>query len=115
MSTLYLTRSWDLCVDNSGNIALANEPYALAQDVASAIKLFKGELWYDAQKGVPYFADILGKRPPAALFRHHMEKAALTVPNVVQAKCITQSLINRKIVGQVQFTDSSGNKNHITL
>ena len=76
MSTLYLTPKWDLCVDNSGNIALATEPYALAQDVASAIKLFKGELWYDAQKGVPYFEKILGKRPPAALFRHHMEKGS---------------------------------------
>lgn len=115
MSTLYLTPSWDICLDTNGNIALADEPYSLAQDVASAIKLFKGELWYDARKGVPYFTEILGKRPPTALFRHHMEKAALTVPRVVQAKCITQSLINRKIVGQVQFTDVNGNKNHITL
>lgn len=115
MDTLYLTPAGDLCADLSGNIAKASEPYAIAQDVASAIKLFKGELWYDTRQGVPYFSDILGKRPPMSLFKHHMETAALTVPNVVQAKCVVQSLAGRKITGQVQFTDINGNVNHLTL
>ena len=115
MDTIYLTPNWDLCADTYGNIAKAQEPYALAQDVASAIKLFKGELWYDTRQGVPYFKDILGKRPPMALFKHHMEAAALTVPNVIQAKCIVQSFVDRKITGQVQFTDINGNVNHLSL
>jgi hypothetical protein len=115
MDTIYLTPDWDLCADTFGNIAKAQAPYAIAQDVASAIKLFKGELWYDARQGVPYFKEILGHRPPLSLFKHHMETAALTVPQVVQAKCAVQALTNRQITAQVQFTDNQGNVNHITL
>ena len=45
MKTLLLTTdAWDLTVDVSGNIAVADEPLALAQDAASAIRLFAGEL-----------------------------------------------------------------------
>ena len=65
MKTLLLdVESWDVILDAASNIAIASEPYAVAQDVASAIKLFAGELWYDTTKGVPYFASILGKSPP---------------------------------------------------
>ena len=56
MSTLLLDRTyWDLCVDSSGNLAVASEPYSLAQDAASAIKLFQGEYIYDTTIGIPYF------------------------------------------------------------
>ena len=40
-STLLLDQTeWDLVLDASGNIALASPPYALAQDVASAVRTF---------------------------------------------------------------------------
>ena len=46
MNTLYLDpQSWDLALDVAGNIALAKDPYAKAQDVASAARLFVGELY----------------------------------------------------------------------
>ena len=58
-STLALElQDWDLCVDTSGNIALATEPYAIAQDVASACKTFLGECWYDTTYGIPAVAMI---------------------------------------------------------
>lgn len=109
--TLLLDRTaWDLCLDSSGNIALAGEPYALAQDVASAVRLFLGELWYDTTKGVPYWQQILGKRPPLSLVKANVVKAALTVPNVIAARCLIASFKDRTITGQVQFkTTSSAN------
>ena len=46
MNTLYLDpQSWDLVLDAAGNIAMAKDPYAKAQDVASACRLFSGELY----------------------------------------------------------------------
>lgn len=109
MDTLYLTPdNWDLTLDAFGNIAMASAPYALAQDVASAIKLFLGELQYDTAKGVPYFDDILGHLPPPALLMAHLEAAALTVPGVVTAQCIITQITDREVIGQVQFTDDSG-------
>lgn len=107
--TLLLDRTvWDLTKDASGNIALASEPYALAQDAASAIKLFQGELWFDTTKGIPYFGQILGRFPPIALMKAQFVAAAMTVPGVVSAVCFIESIVNRSVVGQVQITDASG-------
>ncbi len=109
MKTLLLdVVRWDLTVDVTGNIAVASEPYAIAQDAASAIRLFAGELWYDTRQGVPYWEQILGKSPPLALIKAKLEAAAMTVPEVVSAKCYISSFTNRGIKGQVQITDSRG-------
>lgn len=114
--TLLLTLDqWDLCLDAAGNIAKASPPYALAQDVASAIRLFLGELWYDTSKGVPYFDQVLGHTPPLNTFRQLMVQAALTVPGVVSAECVLESFENRKVTGQVTFTDESGTQSTVTV
>lgn len=109
MNTLLLAiDSWDLIADASRNIAMATAPYALAQDVASAIKLFSGELWYDTSKGVPYFSEILGHTPTLSAFRQYMATAALTVPDVISATCQISQFQDRTVTGQVTFTDDLG-------
>jgi hypothetical protein len=116
MKTLLLdTVVWDLVLDANGNIAVAQEPYQLAQDVASAIRLFAGELWYDISKGVPYFATILGQAPPVQLFKQYMIDAALSVPGVVSADCVISSFQGRTVTGAVTFTDSSGNTQTVPI
>ena len=108
-NTLLLDRTlWDLVLDTSGNIAMASAPYALAQDAASAIRLFQGELWYDTAKGVPYFSQVLGQFPPVALLKSLFEAAALTVPSVVAARCYITSIAGRQASGQVHVTDTAG-------
>lgn len=109
MKTLLLdTVLWDLCKDANGNIAVASAPYALAQDVASAIKTFLAEVYYDDTLGVNYKGQILGKTPPITLFQKYMVDAAVTVPGVVSAICVISSFVGRTITGQVQFIDSNG-------
>lgn len=110
MKTLLLDRTlWDLVLDIDGNIAVADAPYALAQDAASAIRTFQGECWYDTGLGVPYWTQILGQSPPpVSLMKAKFEGAALTVPGVARAKCFITSFTDRRIGGQVQVTDNSG-------
>lgn len=116
MKTLLLDRTtWDLVLDASGNIAAADEPYRLAQDVASAVKLFVGELWYDTGKGVPYFDNILGKRPPAPFIAAQIEQAAATVPGVVSATVTLNALNGRQLTGQITLTDTAGNTLNVGL
>ena len=109
MQTLLLdTVNWDLASDIFGNIAVAGQPYSLAQDAASAIRLFQAELYYDTTKGVPYWSTVLGKAPPLPLMKAKFVSAALTVPGVVSAKCFIRSITNRSVRGQVQVTDVNG-------
>lgn len=115
-NTLLLDQSaWDLVLDASGDIAMAEPPYALAQDVASAIRLFLGELWYDTTKGIPYFEDVLGHLPPVSLMVSYIEAAALTVPGVVSAQCAITAFDSRQITGQVNFIDETGASNGVTF
>lgn len=108
MDTLLLDRTgWDLVLDVDGNIAVASDPYSLAQDAASAVRLRKGELWYDTTKGVDY-SDVLGRMPPLALLKARLVAAALTVPGVVAAQCFVESAAGRTVTGQVQVTDEDG-------
>lgn len=109
MKTLLLdTVAWDLCLDASGNIAVASDPYSITQDVCSAIRLFAGELWYDQSQGVPYFPTILGQAPSLSVIKAGVVNAALTVPDVVSAVCLIAGFKGRVLTGQVQVTDTQG-------
>jgi hypothetical protein len=108
-NTLLLdTDQWDLVLDASGNIAMATPPYSLAQDVASAVRTFLGEVYYDTTQGIPYFEEVLGQVPPAALLTQLISNQALTVPGVVTAQCVITSFNAGAVTGQIQFTDESG-------
>ncbi len=108
MKTMLLDANWDITLDASGNLALASDPYSQAQDAASAIRLFRGELQYDTAQGIPYWQEILGKLPPIALMKTKFEQAALTVPGVVSALCLIDSIADRDVTGQVQITNTVG-------
>jgi hypothetical protein len=114
VKTLLLDQTaWDLVLDASGNIALADHPYAIAQDVASAIRTFLGEAWYDTTLGLPYFDKILGKLPPLSLIQTLVLQAALKVPEVAQAKVVGLNLKNRAVTGTVEIIDTKGQLNNV--
>src|SRR6185503_4066567 len=109
MNTLLLDPgTWDLTIDKSRNIAVTTGAYAMAQDAASEIKLFEGELWFDTTRGVPYWTQVLGLAPPLSLVRELFSQAAFLVPGVVTAQVFFTAFAKRKLSGQVQVTNSAG-------
>lgn len=110
-NTLLLDVSaWDLVADSSGNIAMASNPYSIAQDVASALRTFIGECWYDTGNGIPYWQNILGQLPPMPYVKSQMQKQALTVPNVIKATVDFSAFNNRTLQGDCKITDANGNQ-----
>lgn len=115
-STLLLdVGTWDLTLDSSGNIAIATPPYAVAQDVASAVRTFLGEVFYDTELGVPYTQQILGQAPPLSVVQAAIEQAAMTVPGVQSATAFIEAFENRVVTGRVEFTDADGNSQTVGL
>lgn len=109
MDTLLLdTLAWDFVIDINGNIAVASDPYSQAQDAASAIRTFQGEVWYDTTQGLPYWSQIFGQAPNIQLMKQLFANAAITVPGVVSASVFISSVQLRKVSGQVQMTNSAG-------
>jgi hypothetical protein len=116
VNTLLLSADWDLTLDNAGNLAVARGGYAIAQDCASAVRLWRGELWYATNLGVVYANQIFGAYPiPSASFlKAQFVGACLTVSGVVSVACfLTGPGFNRVVGGQLQITDNLGRLNVI--
>ena len=110
MDTLLLNRDgWDLAIDARGNIAMATIDYAILQNVASAVRLFTGELYYGpASDGVPYFTDGLGVYYPTQLLKARIVAAAKSVPGVLSAVVYLSSVQARAVTGQIQVRTDAG-------
>lgn len=115
-NTLLLDQdAWDLVLDINGNIALAEVPYSIAQDVASATRTFLGECWYDNDLGVPYWQQILGELPPLQYVSQQYVTQALTIPNVVSAQVQFNSFEDRVLSGQILVVDTDGTTNTVSF
>lgn len=116
MKTLLLDQiAWDLVLDAKGSIALASDPYAIAQNVASAVQTFLGECWYDTSLGVPYWQQILGQYPALSLVKKKIEEQALKVPGVAEVKTVIVDFVDRGITGQIQIIDDQGREQGVAF
>ena len=112
-STLLLNSNWDLCLDANNNIAVSAEPYALAQDAASAIETYLGECQWNTTLGIPYLTQVFsppGQPPiPMTLLKQILINAALSVSSdIASAEVFFSSFNNRQLSGQVQITSIYG-------
>ena len=99
----------------NNDLAIADDPYSLSQDVASAVKCFKAECWYNTVLGVPYFEEIFGKQPNITLINRRVEDAAMSVTGVIAAKCVITKFTQRDLFGQIQFTDKTGVVKYVNI
>lgn len=99
-------QKWDLVLDQYGNLDLETEVGSIAQDVACAIRTFRGECRYNQQLGMPYFQSILWQYPPGSLVVAAIQQQALTIKLVTG--CVVPSLqlnpSNRQLSGLAVIT-----------
>ena len=116
MNTLQLNSSWDLMSDSSKNIAVATNGYAIAQDVASAIRTVLGEVYYNTTQGVPYFTNVFGQKISLSFLQTQFNKAALMVPGVVKAQTTINPIgPDRVMTGNVKVIDTNGQALNVTF
>lgn len=116
--TLYLhPDTWDITLDSSGRIARSTQAYAIAQNVANAVRLFTGEAFFAMDEGIPHFDIELGKtRPALSVLRARMREAALNVEGVLDAQITLDDVQDRKLTGEILLTVADGDKStKITL
>lgn len=99
---------WDLFLTADGNLAIQTGGLALAQDVASAVRTFQGECWYDRTLGVAYFQQVLGYRVSLQFVKLNLVTAASIVPGVASIACFLTGPVNRAVGGQLQITSQTG-------
>lgn len=109
------TQTWDLMLDGAGNLAVTDNPYAVAQDVACACSTFLGECWYDTTLGIPYYPRILGQWPGTQLINTKMQQEAMKLPYVSSASCTAVSGGERGMGGVMTITDTNFDQTTVLL
>lgn len=108
MTSLKLSDGWDLSLDANGNLATVQGDDAAVQDASSAVRLFRGELWYDTLQGLNW-KRILGKLPTLNVVKALIAQQAMNAVGVKRAKVFISSFSNRQITGQLQIAPDTSN------
>ena len=116
-NTLFLLPdTWDLTLDSSGNIAIASDVYQQAQDIASACRVFRGDMYFNKNDGIPYSESILGKSSyPLGLYQSELRQAALSVDGVISANITFNKIENRVLTGMIKFTNDQDQTGVVSL
>lgn len=105
--TLYLNDKWDIFSDASGQIALVSGAYAIAQNAANAVRLFKNDAYLAQTRGIPHFEIELGKAPAIAapILRTRIRETVMNVKGITGAEVdLTFDESGRVMGGEVQAT-----------
>ena len=115
--TLFLMPdTWDWALDSSGNIAVASDVYQQAQDIASACRVFRNDMYFNQNEGIPYLESILGKSSyPLGLYQSELRLAALSVNGVVSVNITFNKIENRVLSGMIEFTNDQGQTGVVNL
>lgn len=102
--SLLLTNNWDITLDSLGNLAIADKNYSIAQDVASAVKLFTNDAYFDTQAGIPHFDITLKRNPSPTVIRARLKEASENVPGVKSAVVNVIEIKAGKLQAEIQLT-----------
>lgn len=107
--TLYLNPdTWSLELTPAGGLKMASGDYALVQTGANAARTFKGEPYFNVQRGIPYFRDVLGKMPPAQLINAHVEAEVRKVTGAAAVRAVVREFSDRTLKGDFVITKPDG-------
>ena len=114
--TFRLNSDWDLMLDDGGNIATARDGYAIAQNVANAVRLFTKDAYFDQDKGIPHFDIELGHLPPISMLRAEIIRAAKTVEGVASASVEFDDFNDdRTLSGEITITTTDGEVANVAI
>lgn len=119
--TLLLNDQWDIHLNAAGDIAtdrdsnaaqrelMLAESYAIAQNVANAVRLFTDDAYFFPERGIPHYAIELGRRPSLAVFRTRVRAAAEGVDGVTGVYLANLDIDDdRTLSGDIQLSTSTG-------
>ena len=109
--TLLLNGDWDLTLDKSGRIAVAEGAYATAQNVANECRLFTQDAYFEPSRGIPYYLIALGRKLSPSVLRARLRDAAYLVEDVEDVTDVVLESLDtetRRVTGEIQFTSKEG-------
>lgn len=100
------TATWDLELDDTGNIKTigSDDPAALlSQRIRHRLQTFRGECFLDRSVGVPYFSEVLKKRPDLGRIRSLFASVISGVTGVVKILSLSLDFTQRTRETKIRF------------
>ena len=116
--TLLLNSQWDLTLDKSGRISVADGAYATAQNVANECRLFSNDAYFEPERGIPYYLIALGRKLSPSVLRARLRDAAYLVEDVEDVTDVVLESLDtetRRVTGEIQFTSKEGENASVEL
>lgn len=105
MKNLYLNTAHDLETTASGQLRITGVfSEEVAQKLKSRLLMFQGEWWLDPSKGVPFYQDVLRKRPDSAGVSALIKKAILDTEGVTEITKFSLTLDNAARKVSISFS-----------
>ena len=114
-TSLQLGETWDIGLDSSGGLAMADGAERMAQDVACYERTFMGEPYFAATEGVPYLNRELAELPPPELVRERANSRAMEVPGVTGAETVLTEYAGRTLHGDIYVAGDTGETVHVSI
>ncbi|MBS5291671.1 MAG: hypothetical protein KHY22_04015 [Sutterella wadsworthensis] len=109
--TLALNDSWDIDLDEGGNLKLYRDKKAVLQNVANECRLFKHDAYFRYEEGIDWGADQLGKKAREILVVSRLREAAELVDDVESVDSVELDEFNpdtRTLKGTITVTTKWG-------
>ena len=110
--SLKLDDNWDITLNGIGRIEVTTGAYAIAQEVATKVRAFYHDMFFNWEQGIPHFVDELGVAPNFTLIRSRIRERALEVDGVedVEIELDESSVTNRNraLTGDIKLTLTDG-------
>lgn len=87
--------TWDLVLDDLGNITTKSDKAQIAQDVSSSVRVWEGEDIWNVARGLPYKYLIMGKNATQSNLSAYMRQEAKRIAGVKDCRVVIGENNNR--------------------
>lgn len=114
--SLFLTDNWDIALNDNGGLSTAEDAYAVAQNVASAVRLFTNDAYFDTDAGIPHFEVTFKRNPDVSIIRSRIKTAAEAVAGVRSARVELRQVSSACVLqGTIFLTLTNGENAEVEL
>ena len=117
--TLALTTdNWDLSVGADGSLKTLKKDEAILQNVFNECRCFTDDLYFDRDRGIPWFDDQLGQKLRPAITQSDLRQAASRVDGVESVDEVNLTFLSdqdRTLHAEIEVTTENGLNGRVTV
>ena len=103
--------NWDLQVGANGSLKTLKKDEAILQNVCNECRCFTDDLYFNRDRGIPWFDDQIGQKLKPAITQSDLRQAAQSVDGVESVNDVTLTFLSeedRTLHAEIKVTTENG-------